>query len=283
MRTGVALVVVLACIIEVAAQQKSTTVPTVSGTLARLKSPTWTEREKAFRDAVELLQLANNPQDADRLRLGVIQLLQHENSGGLKEPDNVKPEDYGEGYGEDKSEYYAGLIGFIGHMGDERAIPALLGAAGSGGIATRAVARFGKRALDPTLGQVAGQDSHLAAGALFVIRDMLKFRLVSDPESCLRIKNALRSALRSPDGSIRSSAMAPIEYLEDREEFVPMLQELAEHDPDKIPNQPKEDGTIGDHYFVRQSALRLLRKIKNHEDPVVDRGLDPSEYQPLNK
>jgi hypothetical protein len=54
--------------------------------------------------------------------------LLHENKGGLKEPDDVKAENYGEGYGEDKAEYYAGLIEFVASFNDERSITALLGA-----------------------------------------------------------------------------------------------------------------------------------------------------------
>ena len=123
MRTATGLVVVLACIIQVAAQQKSTTVPSVSGTLAKLKSPRWMEREKAFGDAVELLQLATSTKDADRLRLGIIQLLDTENQD--KTPARNEAE------GESHGEFHAGLIGYVGHMGDERTIPALLGAAGT--------------------------------------------------------------------------------------------------------------------------------------------------------
>jgi len=233
------------------------------------------EREKAFGDAVELLQLTTRTEDADRLRLGIIQLLDIENQD--KTPARSEAE------GESHGEFHAGLIGYVGHMGDERAIPALLGAAGTGGMATRAVARFGKKALDPTLARITGKDADLASDALFVLRDMLEFRLISDAESLLRIKGALRLALGSPAWQVRDGAMAAIEYLEDRQEFVPMLKELADHDPFKIPSQPKGDGTVGDHYFVRQGAARLLLKIENHERPVVDSGLDPSEYQPVNQ
>ena len=157
---------------------------------------------------------------------------------------------------------------------DERAIPALLGAAPTGGMATQGVARFGRKALDAVLEQVKSPNSDLASGAIFVLRDMLEFRTVNDPDSHLRIKNALRSALASPDSIVRSSAVGAIEFLDDREEFVAVLKDLAEHDPDKLAGQPLFDGTIGDAYFVRQIAKRLLRSIASHEPPAVDqRGL----------
>jgi hypothetical protein len=56
-----------------------------------------------------------------------------------------------------------------------------------------------------------------------------------------------------------------IEYLEDREEFVPALKEIEKHDPYKLPGQPMEDGTIGDRYSVRLIAGLVLQRILNHE------------------
>lgn len=43
-------------------------------------------------------------------------------------------------------------------LNDECAIPAILGAAGTGGIATRALARFGNKALDPVVAQLRSPD-----------------------------------------------------------------------------------------------------------------------------
>jgi hypothetical protein len=158
----------------------------------------------------------------------------------------------------------------------KRAIPALLAASSSGGIATRAVAGFGKKALDATLAEITGQDYHRAAVSLFIIRDMLEYRTVSDPDSLLRIKNVLRSALSSPDADVRMNAMVPIEYLQDREEFVPILKELAAHDPYIPTDMPAIPGTKeDDRYMVRRGAQLLLRKIENQELPIVDRGVHP--------
>lgn len=265
--------IISACVFLVASfaqgQQASPSESTVSSALARMNSASWTERRTAFEQAVELSTSVNlHPNDADRLRLGFFQLLIRESNGGLKEPENVPAEDYGEGYGEDKSEYYASLIGFVADLNDERAIPALLSAAGTGGMATRAVAGFGKKALDATLKQVNSGDSDKATGALFVVREMLKMRTINDPDSHLRIKTALRSALASPEYRVRENAMWPIEYLDDREEFVPMLQVLAERDPYKSPHAiATGDNGGGNQYPVRQHAQLLLRKIANHEQP----------------
>lgn len=267
MRLTVLISVFLAVAGLAAAQQASTVYPTVSSVLDRMNSPTWTEREKAFEDATELVASGKQtPRDVDQLRLGMIQLLATENN------DKVPAADEREG--EENSEYYANLIGFVASLGDERAIPSLLGAASTGGIAIRGVAQFGKKALGPTLEQVKSPDPKLASGAVYVIREMLKMGTVSDPDSHLRIKNSLRSALASPEFAVRLSAIGAIEYLDDREEFVPMLKDAAEHDPVKLAGQkPDDGGDNGEFYPARQDARRLLRKIANHEPPVIDKGV----------
>jgi len=289
MRAALLTCVLLVSVLQLSAQQTSTTHPTVSSVLDRINSASRTEREKAFGEAGELLGSdAISPRDADRLRLGIIQLLVRENNEGLKERDEVKQAspapsagEVQEEEGEEDSDYYSGLIGFVANLNDERAIPALLGAANTGGIATRGVARFGKRALDATLMQAKNANPDLAEGALWVIRDMLEFGLVSDPESLQRIKSAIRSALDAPDVGLRDTGVYLVGYLDKREEFVPKLKDIAEHDPAKLPNQPKDDGTVGDFYFVRVNAARVLEQIANHVQPPIDRGLPPSEYEPV--
>ncbi len=241
--------------------------PDVSSVLGRMKSQTWTDRRMAFADAAKLLASNKSTfREADQLRLGVIQLLVTENN------DQTPPASEREG--EENGEYYASLIEFVASLNDERAIPALLGATPTGGIATRSVARFGKKALGPTLEQVKSPVRKLASGAVYVIREMLKMGAVSDPDSHLRIKNSLRSALTSPEFAVRLSAIGAIEYLDDREEFVPMLRDVAEHDPVKLAGQkPDDGGDNGEFYPARQDARRLLRKIANHEPPLIDEGI----------
>jgi hypothetical protein len=59
--------------------------------------------------------------------------------------------------------------------------------------------------------------------------------------------------------------------LDDREEFVPILKDLAERDSYKLAGQPNADGSTADFYAVREHATKLLHKIANHERPVIDR------------
>jgi len=264
MRVVAVIFVLLAA--GLASGQRGSSVHTaVSPLLERMSSHKWRDRSKAFEEAAELLVSRNpSPSDADRLRLGVIQLLVTENNDKVPAADEKE--------GEENSQYYSSLINFVAHLGDERAIPALLGAALTGGMATRGVARFGKKALDPTLGQINRGGPKLASGAVYVVQKMLEMHTINDPDSHLRIKNALRSSLASPDSDVREAAVYAVEYLDDREEFVPMLKDLAEHDPGKVSGQPKWDGTIGDIYPVRELATKLLRKIANHEPPTIDQG-----------
>ncbi len=266
----------------VSAQPTRSVYPTVSQVLDRMTSSKWKERRTAFYGAISLLESGwQNASDADTLRCGLIQLLTRENS--LNKPPEelarqrtVPRDDEEEAadktlppgtWSEERSDYYADLIGSVADLDDERAIPVLLAVTPTGGMATQGVARFGTKVLDPVLEQVKGPDSNLAAGALFVILEMLKLRTVNDTASHLRIKDALRTTLASPDARRRDCAIYAIEFLDDREEFVPMLKQLAEHDPDKLTGQPLKDGSIGDIYFVRRNARRVLQCIAKHERP----------------
>lgn len=233
----------------------------------------------AFYDALALLESdKRSASEIDRLRRGLIELLTME-IDVAQSPDKLARQSAVTADGkrvssgtpplgawsEEHSEYFAELVGSVAALDDERAIPVLLAVATSGGMAAQGVARFGTKALDAVLEQANGPDSKLAEGALFVITQMLNLRTVHDAASLSRIKNALRTALASSDPGRRDSAVYAIEFLADREEFVPMLKQLAEHDPAKLSAQPLNDGSVGDLYFVRYNAKRVLDNIARHE------------------
>jgi hypothetical protein len=99
---------------------------------------------------------------------------------------------------------------------------------------------------------------------------------VTDEESRARLKDTLRFALSSPDAHVRVCAIYTIEYLKDREEFVPILTELAAHDPAKLDRRALANPNAADFYPVRHNASLLLKKIKNHEPaPVVPLEITP--------
>jgi hypothetical protein len=254
------------------AQQAETPIPKI---LKEMNSARWEDRSKSFDEASELLSSGRlNQDEADHLQVGVIHLLIKENSGGLKEPDDANPENDDETSGEDKSDYYSGLIDFVVEMRDERAIPALLGAATTGGMATRGIAQFGKKAVGPVIAQVTGPDAHLAEGALWVVRSMLEMRTAEDTDSHLQLKNALKFALRSSDHDVRETAILAIEQLDDRKEFVPALREIAAHDPYRADYTAGKSTPERGVYQVRHAAELLLHKIAADEQPIADRGAD---------
>jgi hypothetical protein len=245
-----------------------------SQALELMKNPIWTEREKGFKVAIRLVKSQKQtPQDINGLHLGLIQLLLTENAHA-KTP--FSPANGTQSDGANHEEYFATLIGAVADLNDARAIPALLAVAGTGGVATRGVARFGKTAVDAVVAQIQGQDPVLAGGALFVIRDMLEFHEASDPASQAKIKGILRNSLERPEITIRESALYALEYLDDREEFVPKLRDLADNDPKKLVGQKSDDGQDnGEVYPVRRMARSLLAKIASHERPAIDQGVRP--------
>lgn len=243
------------------AQRATNGLADVPTTLALMHGKSWTERDAGFKAATNRLQSRNEtPQDTDRLRSGLIQLLVTESH----RQDPVAESDLDE-----YSNYFGDLIGAVSDLKDPRAIPALLGVANSGGMATRGLAYFGKAALDAVLEQVKGPNVALASGALFVIRDMLEYRTAIDPDSSTKIANALRASLSSPEWRIRLSSIDVIEYFDNRTEFVPILADMAANDPFEFQGQ----GSAG--YPVRSAAQSLLAKIGKHEPPAIDRGVHP--------
>ena len=253
----------------VAAQQRSTIHSDVLHTLDGMNSGTWTDRDRAFNERPDLADVEKqDPVEADRLKVGLIHLLTAENA------DVQKAKQTGTRFTtEEHSEYYGNLIGVVADLTDERAIPALLGAITTGGMAQRGVARFGDKAFDPLLKKTEDPDPVVRMSVLFTVRYMLRMGGIKSPASQVRIRDIVRSSLDDADSSVRSSAMSVIEYLDNREEFVPALEKLAERDPVKLPGTPDDGGDGGQFYPVRQDARRLLRKIANHELPVTGKGV----------
>lgn len=230
----------------------------VTKALDGMNAPTWTLREKAFRDMPDLIDVSEiSAREADRLKVGVISLLNTENAA--EEEFKRSGTTFST---EEHSEYYASLIIAVANLHDERAIPALVGAINTGGIAMRGVARFGDKAIDPLLSLLnTGPDpkSLTRSSALFAIRDMLWMRVPITDASHARIKRALESALKDPEFGVRWAAISAIEYMNDRQDFVPALKDIAAHDPGEI--------TPAEHYTLRRPAEQLLRKIASGQPP----------------
>lgn len=75
----------------------------------------------------------------------------------------------------------------------------------------------------------------------------------------------LRSALSDPDAVVRGHAVEEIACLDDRKDFVPILEKLAKTDPVHWKGR-EDDGVDGDQFYpVRLYARRSLREIQNNE------------------
>lgn len=277
MRTIFFSLALFAAVVQLAAQTSDTIHSDVSRVLSAMRSDKWTDREHALSEMPSIDDLNNEaPAEADRLKVALIELLTRENeevhrpkSAQMAPTLETRTVEHGEGH----ANYYGNLIGMVAALHDERAIPALLGAITTGGMAERGVAGFGEKALDPLLKKILDPNPIVRSSVLFTARYMIRMGTANDPAAKARIDDVVRSSLNDADPSVRSSAIAVVEYLDNREEFVPALQKLAESDPAKLPGKPDDGGDGGQFFPVRQNARRLLRKISNHQPPPIDRGV----------
>jgi hypothetical protein len=263
-----AVAIVIQTALLAVAQQSSKVDSDVSRALNGMNSQEWTVREESFKAMPSIADVAQrDPIEAERLKGGLIQLLTTENAEVVKTKQAER-----KFATEDHSAYYGDLIGIVADLNDTRAIPALLGAIATGGMANRGLARLGDKALDAVLTKIQDPDPIVRTAVLFTIRNMLRMRSLKDANSRTRIRDALHSSLEDPEFGVRDGAISAVEYLEQREEFVPVLQKLAEDDPVTLPGTPDDGHDGGKFYPVRQHATELLRKITNHEVPRLDRG-----------
>jgi hypothetical protein len=276
MRATLSAFALLASVVQLAAQQTGAAHPTVASILDRMKSPDPAERIKAFNDADQLLASGKStPDNIDRLKVGIIKLLIAE-SARINLPDeellkqtatttgcgNGTDNCEGGEEGESESEYYPSLIVTVAGFNDERAILALVGAMPYASDATGALLRFGDKAVGPILDQLKSRNALLRTSALSMAITMgAQNKSVSPP----RIREMLRSALTDPVAVVRSHAVNEIACLDDRQDFVPVLEKLAKTDPVHWKGRA-DDGVDGDQFYpVRFDARRALREIQNNQ------------------
>ncbi len=245
----------------------------ISAMLGRMKDKHLTVREVAFADMMSLLSgnqpqphgptqadvfssfCTSHPEEADRVRLGLIQLLSVEDDTFIK----GKPGSLTEGDGE----YYAEVIDAVSSLDDERAIPALVGAMTTGGMVQRGLLKYGDKALGPMMVQLTNSDALVRATALGMTTALLERR--DDSESRVRTKDLIRSFLKDPSLVVREQAVNSIDCLDDRQQFVSVLERIAKTDPDKFPGQKALDGGDGEAFYpARYAARQVLRDIKDN-------------------
>lgn len=253
----------------------------VSSIIDRMKDRDLSERESAFDDMMkvvseeqaseeqnqaELSGRANvltsfftlHPDQAEKIKLGLIQLLNSEDDEFVKRK-NAAPGRHTE----EDGEYYAEVIGTVSSLDDERAIPALVGAMTTGGMAQRGLLKYGDRALEPVLAQLKNPDPLVRSVAVSAGVHIL--RKHDDPASRVRIRDIIQSSLKDSNLVVRGSAVQEIECIDERVEFVPLLEKLAVTDPAKLPGRALDGGDGEEFYPVRYDARRVLRDIQNNK------------------
>jgi hypothetical protein len=276
MRTVFCLFLVFSVSTITHAQQSASIDSRVSGVLAQMESKDLSAREKAFADMMGLMSeeqhqghgfvkadvlgsfFERHPDQADRVKMGLIQLLSSENDtfipGKTTVPGTLTEED---------GEYYAEVIDTVSSLDDERAIPALVGAMTTGGMAKRGLLKYGDKVLEPMLEQLQNPDGLVRAAALGMSVSLLEKR--NDPSSHKRAVDIIRSALTDSSSVVRGHAIREIDCLAERQEFVPTLEKIAKTDPQKLAGKALDGGDGEEFYPVRSDARSVLRDIQSNK------------------
>ncbi len=252
------------------AQQPAALEKRISEVLALMSSKQVSTRNAALEDLIAVMAegrqlgfdpaygdvlaefLMRHPGQADRVKLGLITLLNRGNDAFIK--DKHAPATYTE----NDSEHYALAIEMVASLNDERAIPALVGAMTTGGVAAGGLLKFGEKALRPVLNELNNPNPLVRSTAVSTAITILRTK--NDPASQVQILTLIRMAIRDPEYVLRSSALYAIENLSDEQQFVPALkalmpalQDMSQHDPYL--------SSFTAHYPLRERATKLLEKI----------------------
>jgi len=192
--------------------------------------------------------LERHPDLADRVKLSLINLLDADDEAFVRRKSERGT------YTENDSEHFAAALDLVSCLNDERAIPALIGAMTAGGGSCNGLLRYGQKPLVPLRREFGNPDPLVHARAVGVAITILQ--MSNDAASHAQVLEIIRSALTDKEFLVRSDALYKVEDLADRQKFVPELQEMAQHDPFKVP------GDTG--YPLRARASLLLEKITSH-------------------
>lgn len=273
MRLSLWLLVVLTMSRIASAQQITSPEPRVPDILSRMESKDMSSRQAAFDDMMSLVSdernqaqqsskaevlsafFARHPDQADSVKLGLIKLLSIENNGFALAKDPAVGT-----HTEEDGEYYAEVIDTVSSLDDARAIPALVGAITTGGMAKRGLLKYGDKALGPVLEQLKNPDALVRAAALGVSVMLLENR--DDPGSHQQALGIIRSGLTDSASVVRGHAVREVDCLRDRQDFLPILQKIAKSDPEKFSGKALDGGDGEEFYPVRYDARQVLRDIQ---------------------
>jgi HEAT repeat protein len=259
---------------QLTAQQSTSLDSKVSVILDRMNRSELHTREAAFQDMMALVHegqkqptepdnasalarfFKQHPEQADGVKVGLIQLLKADNADFVE---NAAPGTYTE----NDMAHYAEVINVVSSLNDERAIPVLVNAMATGGMAEQAIFQYGDKALAPVLDQLKSSDPLVQSQALRMSFALLTKR--GDPSAEAQIRELIFSYVKAPSGATRRIAIQEIGCLDDRQNFVPLLTEIAKTDPQKLTGRALDGGDGNEFYPVRYDARRVLRSIQNNK------------------
>jgi hypothetical protein len=263
MRTALRLLALALAASAATAAQQTLLHGKITDALKRMESKEAAARETAYDDLSAICTespnsygntlsvfLAQHPDEADRIKIGLIRLLRTENDTSKTAQPGSETEAYGE--------YVFSLTQTVSALHDERAIPVLVESITASGVD---LVQFGDRALEPVSVQLANPDALVRAKALETALEILKEK--NDAASRGRIRALILSSLDDHSLVVRSAAVNSIDCLEWRQEFVSTLEKIAKDDPDKLRGKALDGGDGNEFYPVRASARRVLRDIRD--------------------
>ncbi len=121
----------------------------------------------------------------------------------------------------------------------------------AGGGSCKGLLNYGQAALGAVMKELSNPNPLIRSSAVTISILILKAK--NDAASHAQILSMIRAASSDPDFAVRSSALDAIEDLDDRAQFVPALEEIAEHDSFVVPGQSA--------FPLRARAKQLLEKI----------------------
>lgn len=192
-----------------------------------------------------------HPDEADRIKIGLIRLLRTENDASKTAQPGSGTESYGE--------YVFNLTQTVSALHDERAIPVLVESITASGVD---LIQFGDSALEPVLAQLKNPNALVRAKAMETALEILRKK--NGPASRDRSRALILSSLDDQSLVVRGAAVDSIDCLEWRQEFVSTLEKIAKTDPDKLPGKALDGGDGNEFYPVRYAARRVLRDIRDN-------------------
>lgn len=249
------------------------TIEPVAAMLTSLRDPSWETRTEAFYEMVvngtasawdgrtDLIpsRLATlfraHPDREDAVKLALIELLNTENA--VVEAQDQEYKKSRKTLSETYANYYGDVVAAVSGLNDPRALHALVGAMGTGGMADNGLARLGSDAVDPLV--VKLQSSYVIVRAA-AVRALTTFwqpenrDKSNDDVSRRKIKEAFLKAAGDQDGGVRLAAVYGLALMPN-EDTIRLLKRLAASDSSRLPGQADGGGPF---YPVRQAARRVL-------------------------